>query len=63
MSDRHKFRGFNLRIPPERLEWIKARAKANHRSITAEINYIFDRLQQHEQKLTASSGDENMDVR
>lgn len=31
---------FKLRLPPERLEWIKKRAERNNRTITAEINFI-----------------------
>ena len=31
---------FKLRLPPERLEWVKQRAERNNRTITAEINFI-----------------------
>lgn len=41
---------FNLRLPLERLVWLKTRAKANHRSVTAELNHIIDTLQQEESK-------------
>ncbi len=41
---------FNLRLPLERLAWLKTRAKANHRSVTAELNHIIDTLQQEENK-------------
>lgn len=41
---------FNLRLPLERLAWLKTRAKANHRSVTAELNHIIDTLQQEEDK-------------
>lgn len=42
---------FNLRLPLERLAWLKTRAKANHRSVTAELNHIIDTLQQEEDKV------------
>lgn len=41
---------FNLRLPLDRLAWLKTRAKANHRSVTAELNHIIDTLQQEENK-------------
>ncbi len=31
---------FKLRLPAERLDWLKARAEANNRTVTTEINFI-----------------------
>lgn len=31
---------FKLRIPEDRLEWVKNRAKRNNRTVTTEINFI-----------------------
>lgn len=31
---------FKLRIPEDRLEWVKNRAKRNNRTVNAEVNFI-----------------------
>ena len=50
MSDKQDVAYIKLRIPPERREWIKQRAKLNNRSMTSEFNFILSRFYEMEQQ-------------
>ena len=50
MSEKQPEAFIKLRIPPERRDWLKERAKLNNRSMNAEFNFILNRFHEMEQQ-------------
>lgn len=50
MSEKQPEAFIKLRIPPERRDWLKERAKLNNRSMTSEFNFILSRFYEMERQ-------------
>lgn len=42
-------------LPPALMDWLKARAAANHRSVTAEVTNVLETLKKREKKELGNS--------